>query len=109
MKPLKSVINEGSKGPGLPQNGPALSTGPGKLKWKGPYPKSILPKGIGTAATRNRLKRQLRELWRARLARIPRGRDYVLIARPGVAEATESRGFDWLGERVDEVLQKAAA
>jgi hypothetical protein len=37
------------------------------------------------------------------------GRDYVLIVRPGLPEAAESRGFDWLGDRVDEVLQKAAA
>jgi hypothetical protein len=33
----------------------------------------------------------------------------VLIARPGLPEAVQSRGFDWLQERVDEVLQKAAA
>ena len=37
------------------------------------------------------------------------GRDYVLIVRPGLAEASEQRGFDWLTERIGEVLQKAAA
>jgi ribonuclease P protein component len=68
-----------------------------------------VPKGLGTAVVRNRLKRQLREAWRARLERIPPGRDYVLIARPGLSEAIEARGFDWLGERVDELLAKAAA
>jgi ribonuclease P protein component len=68
-----------------------------------------VPKAIGTAVVRNRVKRRLRELWRARLERIPAGRDYVLIARPGLAEAAESRGFEWLGERVDEVLGKATA
>ena len=31
------------------------------------------------------------------------------IARPGLAEAAEQRGFDWLTERVGEVLHKAAA
>jgi ribonuclease P protein component len=67
-----------------------------------------VPKAIGPAAVRNRVKRRLRELWRARLERIPTGRDYVLIARPGLAEAAENRGFDWLGERLDEVLGKAA-
>ena len=66
-----------------------------------------VPKAVGSAVVRNRVKRQLRELWRGRLERIPGGRDYVLIARPGLAEATESRGFDWLGERLDEVLGKA--
>ena len=68
-----------------------------------------VPKASGSAVVRNRMKRQLREAWRARLDRVTPGRDYVLIVRPGLAEATETRGFDWLGERVDEVLGKAAA
>jgi hypothetical protein len=33
----------------------------------------------------------------------------VLIARPGLGEATESRGFAWLRERVEEVFQRSAA
>ncbi len=68
-----------------------------------------VPKGIGGSVVRNRIKRQLRELWRSRLEQIPDGRDYVLIVRPGLPEVVESRGFDWLGERLDEVLGKAAA
>jgi len=68
-----------------------------------------VPKGVGSAVVRNRIKRRLRELWRARLDRIPRGRDYVLIVRGGLPEAAEARGAEWLGERVDEVLGKAAA
>ena len=68
-----------------------------------------VPRAVGNAVTRNKLKRQLRELWSARLDRVPGGQDYVLIVRPGVAEATAANGFDWLGERVDEVLGKAAA
>jgi len=31
------------------------------------------------------------------------------VARPGLPEATEAQGFDWLGERVDEVLGKAGS
>ena len=69
-----------------------------------------VPKGTAASAvTRNRVKRQLREAWRARLGSIPGGRDYVLIAKPGLPEAVEANGFAWLGERIDEVLGKAAA
>ena len=68
-----------------------------------------VPKQLGGAVVRNRVKRQLRETWRAMLDRVPGGKDYVLIARPGLPEAVEARGAEWLRERVDEVLQKAAA
>src|SRR2546423_1639753 len=68
-----------------------------------------VPRGTGGAVVRNRVKRQLRETWGARLPQIPVGRDYVLIARPGLPDAVEARGFDWLGERVDEVLGKAGS
>jgi ribonuclease P protein component len=64
-------------------------------------------KGVGNAVVRNRLKRQLREVWRARLGAIPVGNDYVLVAKPGLPEAIEANGFEWLGERLDEVLGKA--
>jgi ribonuclease P protein component len=68
-----------------------------------------VPRAAGNAVARNRIKRQLREVWHERLGWIPRGRDYVLIAKPGLPDAVETNGFAWLGERVDEVLQKAAA
>lgn len=68
-----------------------------------------VPRAAGNAVARNRIKRQLRELWGARLERIPPGRDYVLITKPGLAEAVAANGFDWLGDRVDDVLAKATA
>jgi len=67
-----------------------------------------VPKGAGSAAARNRVKRRLREAWRARLDRVPSGRDYVLIARQTLGEALVNHDAAWLGERVDEVLGKAA-
>jgi ribonuclease P protein component len=70
---------------------------------------SVPKKAVSGAVARNRIKRRLRELWRDRLETLPPGRDYVLIVRPGLTEAAEERGSEWLGERVDEVLGKAAA
>ena len=67
-----------------------------------------IPRKTGGAVTRNRLKRQLREIWRA-LPEREDGVDHVLVARPGLAEAAETRGFEWLRERVEEVLGKASA
>lgn len=68
-----------------------------------------VPKGSGSAVDRNRVKRRLRESWRERLAQVPTGRDYVLIARPALGETLDGRDADWLGERLDEVLGKASA
>lgn len=70
-----------------------------------------VPKVVGGAVERNRIKRQLREVWQGRLERVPAGNDYVLIVRSGLPEAVAANGFEWLGERVDEVLSmtKAAA
>ena len=67
-----------------------------------------VPKGAGSAVERNRVKRRLREAWRERLGRVPAGRDYVLIARPALGESLSGHDAGWLGERVDEVLGKAA-
>jgi ribonuclease P protein component len=65
-----------------------------------------VPRAVGGAVERNRIKRRLREVWRERLDRVPGGHDYVLIVRPGLVEAAESKGFEWLGDRVDELLEE---
>jgi ribonuclease P protein component len=62
---------------------------------------------LGGAVDRNRLKRRLRASFEELADRLPVGHDYVLIARPGLAETVESRGFPWLTERVDEVFRLA--
>ena len=68
-----------------------------------------VPKGAGRAVVRSKIKRQLREVWRSRLESLPPAHDFVRIVRPGLVEGTEAKGFEWLGERVDEVVGKAAA
>jgi ribonuclease P protein component len=68
-----------------------------------------VPRAVGGAVERNRVKRQLREVWRERLEHVPAGRDYVLVVRPGLPAAVEANGFAWLGERVDEVLEQTRA
>ena len=65
-----------------------------------------IPRAVGSAVVRNRLKRQLRAVWSELADEAPRGCDYVLVARPGLAEPADGRGHDWLVEQVREVLGK---
>ena len=74
----------------------------------GPRLGIAIPRKTGGAVTRNRLKRRLREVW-TQVPGATETADYVLVVRPGLAEAAEAQGFDWLRERVEEVLGKAAA
>ena len=67
-----------------------------------------VPKKIGGAVIRNRIKRRLREVWSELLPDVPGGADYVLLVRAPLAEA-EGRNGVWLRERVEEILGKARA
>src|SRR5437667_7074693 len=40
-----------------------------------------VPKAVGSAVVRNRIKRQLREIMRAKLENVPAANDYVMIVR----------------------------
>ena len=61
----------------------------------GPRLGLIVPRGFGNAVQRNRLKRWLREAFRARRADLP-ALDIVAMPRHGVREATwEKVDADW--------------
>ena len=47
---------------------------------------------IGRAVQRNRVKRAIREAWRALSPELPAGRDYVIVARPGAEGLVEREG-----------------
>jgi ribonuclease P protein component len=66
-----------------------------------------VPRSVGSAVARNRVKRLLREAWRELLPSVPAGQDYVLAARPGLAEPAETRGKAWLVAEIGEILEKA--
>ena len=65
-----------------------------------------VPRSVGSAVVRNRVKRLLREAWRALLDDVPAGHDYVLVARPGLAEPASTRGPEWLAAELADVLAK---
>lgn len=98
------------------RNGRSVSTRFLTLYWFGredvvgaPRLGFAVPREVGNAVVRNRIKRQLRELLAARLDRMPATNDYVVRVRRGLPEAAEANGSAWLAERVDEVLGKASA
>jgi ribonuclease P protein component len=65
-----------------------------------------VPRSVGSAVVRNRVKRLLRETWRELLDDVPAGHDYVLVARPGIAEPAQARGLEWLTAEIAEALRK---
>ena len=73
---------------------------------EGPRLGLAVSRQLGGAVERNRLKRRLRAAFDEVAEGLPSENDYVLIARPGLGHAAESRGFPWLVERVGEVFRK---
>jgi ribonuclease P protein component len=67
-----------------------------------------VPRKVGVAVDRNGVKRRLREAVDRNGELLRPSTDYVLIARPGLASAVDSQGFDWLCSQVAELLRKAA-
>ena len=63
---------------------------------------------LGTAVDRNRIKRVLREAFRAHSLSLRGNVDLVLIARTPLVELLESGGFTAVEEKTVEVLRKAS-
>jgi ribonuclease P protein component len=63
----------------------------------------VVSRAVGNAVARNRVRRRLRHLVRARLAGLPAGADIVVRALPGSAER------DWaeLAHDLDKALERA--
>jgi ribonuclease P protein component len=76
---------------------------------EGPRLGLAVSRQLGGAVERNRLKRRLRAAFAEVAGSLPADHDYVLIARPGLGEVAESRGFPWLVERVAEVFRKESS
>ena len=73
---------------------------------EGPRLGLAVSRQLGGAVERNRLKRRLRAAFDEVAEGLPIENDYVLIARPGLGDTAESRGFPWLVERVNEIFRK---
>jgi ribonuclease P protein component len=75
---------------------------------EGPRVGLAVSRKVGGAVARNRLKRRLRAAWDEVATDARTDSDYVLSARPGLAEAVEQHGAGWLRAQVAEALGLAA-
>ena len=66
-----------------------------------------IPRKVGGAVDRNAVKRRLRDAVVRNEGLLRPATDYVFIARPGLAAAAETQGFEWLCAQVAEVLTAA--
>lgn len=64
-------------------------------------------KKVGTATVRNLVKRTLKECFRARQAYIASNYDYVIIARPGLADFLEKSQFEEVVGMTIELFRRA--
>ena len=64
----------------------------------------VVSRQVGGAVERNRVKRRLRAAFDELRDAVAADRDYVLIARPGLAEVAEARPPEWLAAEVSDLF-----
>jgi ribonuclease P protein component len=66
-----------------------------------------VPRKVGGAVERNRVKRLLREACAQRSEALGEGYDIVVVARPAVSELAQRHGLEGVQRSLDELLAKA--
>jgi ribonuclease P protein component len=87
---FKSTMRSGLRAGGKSLSGHLLLASGQVREDAGPKVGFVVSRAVGSAVTRNRVKRRLRELMRRRLACLPEGCQLVLRAHPAAAGARQA-------------------